>query len=381
VKVWEAQTGQLALSLKGRTWEVTSVAFSPDGKRLAAWGTAGRQLTWDVTTGQRIAAAAQRWLTPSPRSPDGRLFALAEGNVIRLWLLPDSKAEQQQGFRWWIDPDYRWHAEQAAASWRAGDWFAAAFHLGRQFPERPWDARPHLRHAYALARLGRIPQAATCYVQAALLDPHLSPWPLDPAAHHRGQKAAGAGDWPGAVVEFELAVHQPNARFNVWSDLLLARARAAAKDRPLGCGEILDRFEKDGRPRELADSCLLAPSPAADADRLVRFTERLVTSRRDAGTLTLLGSAFYRAGRFEEAARTLAEAIKVHGKGGTVEGWLFLALAQQRLGRGAEARSNLARFEKWLKGQKFATWQEELRWRLLHEEARRLILTMPCAEQ
>jgi hypothetical protein len=34
---------------------------------------------------------------------------------------------------------------------------------------------------------------------------------------------------------------------------------------------------------------------------------------------------------------------------------------------------------RWLQGQKFATWQERVRWRLLHEEARRLIFTMPRA--
>jgi WD40 repeat protein len=41
VKVWDAQTGQETLTLKGEDW-VTSVAFSPDGRRLAsARGTDG----------------------------------------------------------------------------------------------------------------------------------------------------------------------------------------------------------------------------------------------------------------------------------------------------------------------------------------------------
>src|SRR5262249_32686878 len=36
VKVWDAATGQEALTLKGHTSGVQSVAFSPDGKRLAS---------------------------------------------------------------------------------------------------------------------------------------------------------------------------------------------------------------------------------------------------------------------------------------------------------------------------------------------------------
>jgi WD40 repeat protein len=45
VKVWDAETGQEVLSLKGGG---SDVAFSPDGKRLAA-GSLGGVAIWDAT--------------------------------------------------------------------------------------------------------------------------------------------------------------------------------------------------------------------------------------------------------------------------------------------------------------------------------------------
>ena len=36
VKVWDATTGQETLTLKGHTRTVRSVAFSPDGKRIVS---------------------------------------------------------------------------------------------------------------------------------------------------------------------------------------------------------------------------------------------------------------------------------------------------------------------------------------------------------
>ncbi len=54
VKVWDAQTGQELLTLKGHTDGVKSVAYSPDGIRLASasWDKAER--VWDAQTGQEL---------------------------------------------------------------------------------------------------------------------------------------------------------------------------------------------------------------------------------------------------------------------------------------------------------------------------------------
>jgi WD40 repeat protein len=52
VKVWDTTTGQEMLTLKGHTVSVLSVAFSADGKRLASaageGGKAGEFKVWDA---------------------------------------------------------------------------------------------------------------------------------------------------------------------------------------------------------------------------------------------------------------------------------------------------------------------------------------------
>ncbi len=56
MKVWDANTGQVIRTLEGHTGPVMSVAFSPDGLRLASAGVEasedGTVKVWDANTGQ-----------------------------------------------------------------------------------------------------------------------------------------------------------------------------------------------------------------------------------------------------------------------------------------------------------------------------------------
>ena len=82
MKVWDAGTGQETLTLKGHTGWVRSVAFSPDGKRLASASCRYRTVkVWDAATGQEILTLKGHtgFVLSVAFSPDGKRLASAGG--------------------------------------------------------------------------------------------------------------------------------------------------------------------------------------------------------------------------------------------------------------------------------------------------------------
>src|SRR5262249_5760554 len=59
--------------------------------------------------------------------------------------------------------------------------------------------------------------------------------------------------------------------------------------------------------------------------------------------LSTRGAVLYRAGRLEEAAKGLREAMRLDHVGGDFHDWLFLALAEHRLGHADAAQEAAAR--------------------------------------
>ncbi len=84
VKVWDAATGQESLTLKGHTKGVTSVAFSPDGQRLASASRDQTVKLWDAATGQE--SLTLKGHTSVAFSPDGqRLASASEDQTVKVW--------------------------------------------------------------------------------------------------------------------------------------------------------------------------------------------------------------------------------------------------------------------------------------------------------
>lgn len=148
VKVWDVTSGQQSHDLKGHTGLVRSVAFSPDGRQLA---TAAENTikVWDTESGQEILAlksysetaeSVVLVVTSVAFSPDGRWLASgSEDTTVRLWSTVNAV-----GLRW---------RQRAEASEQSMEWYPAAYNLGWLITLAPQDASLWERRRRAEARL------------------------------------------------------------------------------------------------------------------------------------------------------------------------------------------------------------------------------------
>jgi WD40 repeat protein/tRNA A-37 threonylcarbamoyl transferase component Bud32 len=90
VKVWNTQTGLELLSLKGHPGkgDAYGVAFSPDGTRLASASSDKTVKLWDAQTGRELHTLKGHtgWITSVIFSPDGkRLVSTSFDNTVKVW--------------------------------------------------------------------------------------------------------------------------------------------------------------------------------------------------------------------------------------------------------------------------------------------------------
>lgn len=87
--VWDVASGRLLFTLRGHRATVRSVAFSPDGRRLATGSWDGSVALWDARTGARLVerpSTDRQAVIAVTYSPDGTLLATGSaGGELTLW--------------------------------------------------------------------------------------------------------------------------------------------------------------------------------------------------------------------------------------------------------------------------------------------------------
>ena len=88
MRLWDVESGAQKVSLKGRIYEVLSVAFSPDGKTIAGTSWDNAVQFWEVESGAQKTSIEghSEWVRSAPFSPDGKTIAgTSWGNTVQLW--------------------------------------------------------------------------------------------------------------------------------------------------------------------------------------------------------------------------------------------------------------------------------------------------------
>ena len=85
LNVWDAETGKAVLSFRAHQHVITSLAYSPDGKRIATTSPESDMKVWDAETGKELLGIPNDGGEGIAFSPDGKRIASPNGQLVKVW--------------------------------------------------------------------------------------------------------------------------------------------------------------------------------------------------------------------------------------------------------------------------------------------------------
>lgn len=390
-RLWQVQTRTpLVPPLRHQDW-VWDVAFSPDGKTILTSSADRTARLWDVATGTLLGPDYHHTATVSGLAfhPAGKSFLVGDGAQTRIFRTVSDLPDDPERIATWVecltgltlDPQHGVIQVLDNAAWLTKHERLKA--LGGP-PLTDVDPRldPILFGPDPLARVRAWVQRGRWDAAEVAFDELMDARPYN-AAHwlERGRFDLGRAQPAKAAAHFGQAIlHLPEHLGIRHGQILSLLALGDEAGLRRACSDLLDRFGRSAGSQtanNVAWYCALAADAVADRGAPVRLAERAANGASDAEKpmyLNTLGAALYRAGRFEEAIRSLEEGSRERGGASFPQDWVFLAMAHHRLGHDAEAHSWLERFRTYRPSEKPADFWDELEIRLLRREAQAVVV-------
>jgi WD40 repeat protein/Flp pilus assembly protein TadD len=383
LRMWTVPSGKALGTPLRHQHPLRMVAFSPDGQTVltSTWDRTAR--LWSVGSGKLLGPPLQHQgsVVGAAFSPDGQTVLTGSiDGAARLWQGPNEIKGNWRRITIWTQiltgmelDDHRGLVILDAKTWQERYKQLLDFG-GPLLPNRENSLAAHWREAIE-AEIGKHWFAAVWHLNrlAAVGLPDADLF------RARGRAHLELGNWQRALEDFAKACEAVEADAWVWTNL--ARLRLYLGDDKgyrQACARMLQMWGQTKYPtqaKSVAWTCALGPDGVADFKPVLRLAEMTVAkSPNDLHLLNTLGAILYRAGRPEDAIKRLQEAVaKSPGKQGSVEDWLFLAMAHHRLGHSAGAKKCLATAVQLMETAKDLPGERRLDQLILRREAETLI--------
>jgi WD40 repeat protein len=385
VVVRETETGKVLHTLTGHSADVTSLAFSPDARRLATASFDRTVKLWDMQTGQEVFTLIGHTsgVVVVAFSPDGnQIVSGGIDQTARVWnatpLASGVTAEHDARYRKKIETLTQLKAatddaERGNILAGSGQWGMAAGAFARAVEKEP--DRPELRFQLIEALLysaDRSEVEHACDAMVKRFGETGNPLRTAATLFHRLARMAITDPGKRQAVHEIATAKDDNERLSIlakhgrWDVISQAMAKVVddqtynleAQNLYLlslvGSGDIqgyrsaaeklLSRSRKSSDANKLNNAawqCTYAPNAVADLEIPVQMAEAAVAGyppEQKRFALNTLGAALYRAGRIDEALTRLDESVKASGGTGVPQDWVFLAMAHHKKGHREETR-------------------------------------------